>query len=183
MGELLRRPINEEEELGILLPKDAEELFKLVNSSRRHLSKFLPWVEGVDSPSHERAFLLDALDRLAQGAAYHFGIWRVGELCGSISLEIDSLNNSGELGYYLGDRYLGRGIMTRSAEAVLAFGFATLGLNRVEAFVASENIASRRVCLRIGLEYESRSTGALLLHGRYYDRETYRSLASGYLRT
>ena len=181
--EILRSFIYQHEEIGILLPRDADDLFDLIKSSRRHLARFLPWVDAVESVDDERDFIREAVLGLGEGSAYHFGIWVRRQLCGVVSLEVDQLNNSGELGYYLGERFIGRGTATRAGEAVVAFAFANLGLNRVEANVSAHNVTSAMVCQRLGMAMESTARRAILLQGTYYDRQTFRLLASDYLKS
>ena len=181
--EILRSSIYQDEEIGILLSRDADDLFNLVASSRRHLARFLPWVEAIESIDDERDFIRGAILRSSEGSAYHFGIWVHRQLGGVVSLEVDQSNNSGELGYYLGERFVGRGTATRAGEAVVAFAFANLGLNRVEANVSVHNVASAMVCERLGMVMESTARQAFLLQGSYHDRQTFRLLASDYLRS
>ncbi|MBI5668736.1 MAG: GNAT family N-acetyltransferase [Chloroflexi bacterium] len=59
-----------------------------------------------------------------------------------------------ELGYLLAPEWWGQGIATEAAQAVLAFGFTTMGLHSVEAQTAPENIASRRVLEKLGFVQE-----------------------------
>jgi RimJ/RimL family protein N-acetyltransferase len=60
----------------------------------------------------------------------------------------------GELGYWLAKAYRGRGVMTRAVQAVVAYGFATLGLQRLEATAFTHNPASQRVLERAGFTRE-----------------------------
>ncbi|MDA8262652.1 MAG: GNAT family protein [Actinomycetota bacterium] len=175
--EVRKAPIGGGLWLGLLLPVDADELYQLITSSTRHLSPYLPWVERVRSVEDERAFLHDAVCRMADGLAYTVGIWEGESLAGLASLEMDQDNNSAELGYYLGSSFTGRGYMTAAASEVVSWGFSRLGLARVEAHVAVGNQRSRAVCLRMGMAFEGVARGAIRLHGRYLDRETYAAIA------
>ena len=177
---LLRNRISPEVEVGLLLPKDAEELFVLVDGSRRHLSKYLTWADRVSCVQDEEEFLALALVALSVGTGYHFGIWRSNQLAGTVSIEVDQENNSGEIGYFLGQNFLGIGLMTIAALAIVNFGFATLGLMRIGANIAVTNIASRNVCLRVGLLSESVAKKALFLGNKFVDRETFACFADSW---
>src|SRR5215203_5117272 len=45
------------------------------------------------------------------------------ELVGEISLHLDNRKNIGQLGYWVGEPFWGKGIATEAAKAVLKFGF------------------------------------------------------------
>lgn len=59
-----------------------------------------------------------------------------------------------ETGYDLHPAYHGQGIMTEAMQAVLAFGFKTLELHRIEAIIDIHNEASKKLLLRLGFTYE-----------------------------
>ncbi len=50
-----------------------------------------------------------------------------------------------ELGYWLAEPFWGRGIATAAVRAIVPHGFASLPLNRIEAYVYANNPASARV--------------------------------------
>lgn len=59
-----------------------------------------------------------------------------------------------EIGYILAPEWWGQGVAAEAARAVLTFGFATMGLHSVEAQIAPENAASRRVLEKLGFVQE-----------------------------
>ena len=71
---------------------------------------------------------------------------------GCISLEIDDGDNGAELGYWLAKSHWGRGLTTAAAQALVAYGFGTLGLRRLFATTDPENGASQRVLRKCGFE-------------------------------
>jgi RimJ/RimL family protein N-acetyltransferase len=58
------------------------------------------------------------------------------------------------IGYDLATAYWKRGYVTEAVRAIVAHGFATLNLNRIEAFVMPENAASARVLEKLGFTRE-----------------------------
>jgi ribosomal-protein-alanine N-acetyltransferase len=56
----------------------------------------------------------------------------------------------GEIGYDLDRGYWGRGIMTEVLRALISFGFGPMKLNRIEAMVEPENIASIKLLKKNG---------------------------------
>lgn len=74
---------------------------------------------------------------------------------GSCTLwNIDSGFYYAELGYELDPAYWKQGLMAEAASAVVTFGFAELGLHRIEACPLSGNAPSQSLLLRLGFTYE-----------------------------
>jgi RimJ/RimL family protein N-acetyltransferase len=89
----------------------------------------------------------------ARGEAVSFAVCAVGEglALGSITLQrFDWDARRCEIGYYLGAAGRGRGLMTRAVRVVTPWGFAALGLRRLEIHAATGNPASQRVAERAG---------------------------------
>ncbi len=57
--------------------------------------------------------------------------------------------------------------MTEAAGAVVAFGFRTLGLHRIEGRCIEDNIRSRRVMEKVGMKYDGTLREAMLIKGKY----------------
>ncbi|KAB0443880.1 GNAT family N-acetyltransferase [Lysinibacillus fusiformis] len=59
-----------------------------------------------------------------------------------------------EIGYELSEKYWHKGIMSEAMNEVLAIGFNQLGLVRIQAIVAEENIASRKLLTKFNFKEE-----------------------------
>jgi RimJ/RimL family protein N-acetyltransferase len=114
-----------------------------------------------------------------QGASFIFAITRRpdGTLMGGISLMADRENGTAELGYWLGIPHWNRGYATEAAEAVVAYGFETVGLRRIYARYFRHNPASGRVMRKLGMVYEGRNRAAQRRAGRVADEECFGLLA------
>lgn len=75
----------------------------------------------------------------------------------------------GELGYWLAKFYRGQGLMTRAVRAMADYGFATLGLKRIEATAFAHNPTSQRVLERAGLKREGVLAGWHCKNGKLID--------------
>lgn len=77
-----------------------------------------------------------------------------GEAVGGVSLKLERRNPEriGELGYWLGEPYWGRGIMTRAVEQVSEVAFERHGFDQVQATVRASNPASARVLEKAGFQ-------------------------------
>jgi ribosomal-protein-alanine N-acetyltransferase len=91
-------------------------------------------------------------------------------LVGTCGYEVLSpYDKRGEIGYDLARAHWGQGVMKEALQAVIAYGFESLGLNRIQAYVLAEN--ARSIALLRGLHFEVE--GVLREHrwfgGRYRD--------------
>ena len=63
---------------------------------------------------------------------------------------------AGKLGYSINPNYWRRGYGSDVARTLADFGFDTLGLHRISAAIAPDNVASIRVAEGLGMTYEGR---------------------------
>jgi [ribosomal protein S5]-alanine N-acetyltransferase len=77
------------------------------------------------------------------------------------------------LGYWIHPRHWSQGYATEAGRAVLAFGFQTLGAARIEAPVATWNMASRRVLEKLGMTHLRDNPQGLHKHGRWVPEAEY----------
>jgi ribosomal-protein-serine acetyltransferase len=131
--------------------EDAEAVFAEVDQNRERLRDWLPWVDATRSPDDIRAFL----ERCAasDGKQVPFGIYVDGVLAGNVGLTLGELGE-GELGYWIGGSFEGRGLVTRASRAILGYAFEELGLRRMQLCAAAENLRSRAVAERLGMTQE-----------------------------
>jgi RimJ/RimL family protein N-acetyltransferase len=78
-----------------------------------------------------------------------------------------------ELGYELHPDYWGQGYATEAARSLLAFGFQTLGLQRVWAECLPENTGSIHVLERLGMRYTHRLHQHTVMQHRWWDLLVY----------
>ena len=92
-------------------------------------------------------------------------------------------HNRAELFYSLRkEEFKRRGFMTEAVPVVLSFGFTVLGLHRVQALVASDNVPSVRLLDRFGFKKEGILRQDYLVDGNYEDSDCYSLLASEWSR-
>lgn len=101
-----------------------------------------------------------------------------GKLVGAIGLQKDKLNNSAELGFWIGKPYWGKGYATEAGKRVIRYAFSEIGLNRVEAKHFVENKASNRVLEKLGMQFEGLHRQAIHKWDRYVDVKWYAILHS-----
>ncbi|MDP9240743.1 MAG: GNAT family N-acetyltransferase, partial [Actinomycetota bacterium] len=82
---------------------------------------------------------------------------------------IDELNGSAAAGYWLAPEARGSRYAAEALAALAAWGFAELGLERIELHAAEGNIASQRTALRAGFRREGRQRRAARCGGETVD--------------
>lgn len=73
------------------------------------------------------------------------------------------------LGYWMGEQFAGKGIMTRSVALILPFVFDSLNLHRIEAACLPDNTASRRVLSANGFREIGIAENYLQINGEWRD--------------
>lgn len=96
------------------------------------------------------------------------------EVVGVISLDnVDFEHRHGEIGYWLGKKYRGKGLMVEAGKLVLNFAFKKLKLHRVDAGVFSDNLASQKVLKKLGFKKEGVRRHWRFKFGRWRDDVMY----------
>jgi ribosomal-protein-alanine N-acetyltransferase len=85
----------------------------------------------------------------------------------------DNENNSIEVGYDIMKEYCNKGIMKEALIAIINIAFYKKGLNRIQAFVSIENIASYRLLEKLGFKREGIIRDKHYFRGKYYDHFCY----------
>jgi ribosomal-protein-alanine N-acetyltransferase len=94
-------------------------------------------------------------------------------LVGGGILRPDLDHQHAELGYWIGVPHWGNGYATEAARELIRYGFEDLGLHRIYASHSSNNPASGKVLIKVGMKHEGRMRGHLLKWGEYQDLEFY----------
>lgn len=138
---------------------DAESLVPLANDPyiARYLSHVFPqpytradaerWIREQDADELPGQFAIEVEGELAGGIGFIVG---TGERVGTASL-----------GYWLGRRYWGRGVMSEAVQCATKWAFETLRVRRVWANVMAPNIGSIRVLEKAGYTLEAKMTLAI----------------------
>ncbi|MBU2954261.1 GNAT family N-acetyltransferase [Marinobacter sp. F3R08] len=174
--------IDQSLEMQLLCLNHKAELFDLIEANREHLRKWLPWVDGTRSPADTESFIRSAISQYESGNNPHYAIFYGSTLCGACGFHpFDIKNGVGSLGYWLGHRYSGKGIMALCVKALVEHGFRECGLSRIEIACATGNTRSRRIPERLGFEYDGVLRDNEFLNGRYVDQAIYSMQASAFL--
>ena len=112
---------------------------------------------------------------MSKGSKTNFAIDVDGRAVGDIGLTMqgDLLRRSAELGYWLGEEYWGRGIMTEAVRLVTDYAFKSFDINRIYAGIIEYNAASGRVLEKNGYACEGRLRKAYTKEEKMSDQLIY----------
>lgn len=152
----------------------ATALASLVQQNTEHLQAYLPAVVSLSSIEAAADHLRFAAERAAKAETFEWNLFVDGTLCGSVRLkDIDKSDRKAEIGYFIGQRFTGKGIVSSAVFTVLEFCFGSLNLNRIELRCASGNEPSKRVAERLGFVCEGILPQGEVLGGVFVDQHVY----------
>ena len=88
-------------------------------------------------------------------------------------LGTDIARLTAEMGYWLGEQYWGRGLMTRAVQAASEWALDEYKLTRIFAMVFSHNVGSVRVLEKAGFEREGTMRRSAIKNGVVLDQVLY----------
>lgn len=94
---------------------------------------------------------------------------------------VDSKNHFAEIEYCIGEEFQRRGYATEAAKAVIAYGFDSIGLHKVQICTKTVNEPSKRVIEKCGLTYEGTLRDYFYMDGGYVGRLYFSILRDEYL--
>ncbi|MDR2966669.1 MAG: GNAT family N-acetyltransferase [Methanobacteriaceae archaeon] len=100
-----------------------------------------------------------------------FAIEIEGEAAGAIAItpQEEFERKSGELGYWIAEKYWNNGIASSAIEKIVDYGFKTFDIDRIYATPFIENKASQRVLIKSGFKQESESKVTIIKNNEPYD--------------
>jgi len=156
-----------------------DELFQLIDSNRNYLRQWNPWLDVMQSRAAVEKLVAAWLQQFENRRGFCAGIWFDGHLCGTIHhLNVDWLNRTTALTYWLDETHQGKGIMTESCRAIVSHAFETWKLNRITIECATDNARSRAIPERLGFKLEGIVREAEWLYDHYVDHALYGLLRS-----
>ena len=118
--------------------------------------RFMPW--GPNTEEDTRNFLRGAEEKWNADpiTEYEFAITlKDGKVIGGCGIYLNKERDTAMLGWILHRAFWHRGYMTEAANAMMKYGFGTLGLHRIWASCNADNAASFHVMERLGMRLEA----------------------------
>ena len=153
---------------------DAEKIYNLIDNSRSYLKEWLPWLDTSTKVEDTKEFIQGSLRGYVENKSMTAVILYKEEIVGLVSFNsINWSNKTAYIGYWLGQEYQGRGIMTKAVRALTDYAFNQLKLNKVEIRAAVENKKSRYIPERLGFVKEGTIRQAEWLYDHFVDHIVY----------
>ncbi len=156
----LRYPRIEDLEEYLGMSRESERFHRGLIKMSRNREEFEAFLARNEKPENECFLIIRQSDEAIAGMINLSQIF-YGPFCNAY------------LGYGLGVRFTGGGLMTEAVALVLRFAFKDLKLHRVEANVQPENVPSIAVLKRCGFTREGFSRKYLKVGGRWRDHERF----------
>ncbi|MEG9298489.1 GNAT family protein [Mangrovibacillus sp. Mu-81] len=166
--------VDEDLSLKLVDLNDSDDMFRLVDSSRKHLKEWLGWVDYTKKVEDTKEFIQGCMRSYAENKSMNTVILFKGEVVGTAGYNsIDWSNKTAYIGYWLHEDYQGNGIMTRVAKALMDYAFEFHNLNKVDIRAAVENKKSRSIPERLGFVQEGIIRQAEWLYDHFVDHVVY----------
>lgn len=151
------------------------EMWEAIDTNRLFLRRYLFWVDKTRSSEDVAAATRHFNESWAAQTKFAYVLIdkHSQKLLGSIDVhDIDLINRTAAVGYWLREDKTGFGYMSDAVETLTKAVFAK-GIRRLEITCDSLNRASAGVALRNGFEYEGTQREAIYTYGEFHDREVY----------
>jgi ribosomal-protein-serine acetyltransferase len=135
----------------------------------------LPWIDGVKSVSDAQAMIVSYQKTFQAGKTLDLGIKYNGQWVGSIGFnDLVSEIGTGPIGFWMGESFQGKGIMTDVVRALTSYGFEKLKLKDVVIHCAVNNVRSRNIPDRLGFFESGMIKNGEWLYNHFVDLIVYR---------
>ncbi len=160
---------------------DAERFLNLAAANIERLSHALGVWDPPKTVEDRRKLMAEDLKSVQNGDRHWWMIESEGQLAGAIDIHrIHHRVRQGFVGYWLGAAFTGRGIMTRSLQAVIDWAFTERKLIRIEIQSSIENRASCAVPERLGIRRESIRRQSHIVKDQTLDMASYAAFANNW---
>lgn len=161
-GEVTIRPIR---------LRDTRVLERELAGNRAWLRNWEATNPGGPAPIDARGLIRSLLAHARTGSAVPFAIEVGGEFAGQLNVSgmaFGSLS-SASIGYWVAERFAGRGVTPTAVALATDYCFFQLGLHRMEICIRPENAPSLRVVEKLGFRYEGLRRRYIHINGDWRD--------------
>ncbi|MGF3056817.1 GNAT family N-acetyltransferase [Microbacterium sp. YY-01] len=157
--------------IRLIRQRDARVLQRELEQNRQWLQ---PWEATLPTASVSidmRVGIRRLLQQYRDGNSYPFVMLYNGEVVGQLSIwgVMRGSLCSATIGYWISERWAGRGITPTAVALATDLAFSQLGLHRIEICIRPENVASVRVVQKLGFRYEGLRPSYIHIDGDWRD--------------
>ncbi|WP_328730796.1 GNAT family N-acetyltransferase [Streptomyces caniferus] len=170
-------------ELRPLEPWNAGEYLAHMDRGREYIGRFIALADRSADLASATAFLQSYADKAAADSGRLYGIWADGVLVGGVLFKtFDAESGNCEVGCWLEQAAVGRGLITRAIRVLIDWAVEQRGMHRVEWVASSGNTASINVAKRLGMVRDAVLRESNLYRGVRHDMEIWSVLARDWRR-
>lgn len=171
---MFKAKVDDELDLCLVNEQHASRYVELITQNYDYLSRWLPWPAHSLTEEDSKKFIKRSLHIYADGTGMDCAIEYKKVIVGNIGYNnIDHNIGVTEIGYWLGEKYQGKGIVTRSCRYLMNHALSKMGLDKVQISVATENVRSRSICERLGMNLEGIITNRERVKDKVLDHAIY----------
>lgn len=162
--------------IKLVLPeiRQAQALYEIITHDRAKLSQFLPWAGHIEKVADEVTFIKAMREDTAHYKKLVLVVMVNNEPAGMIDLHNVKLKNeSAEIGYWLGQKFQGNGIMTEVVRKLVDISFSELGFHQIKLLVDHDNQPSRAIAQRLNFKHVALLKDEVKHHGKFCDMDLY----------
>jgi ribosomal-protein-serine acetyltransferase len=157
-----------------LMPVEAsqtKQLYEAIIESKDEIAPWMEWMHPGYSMAETEQWVAHCQKAWEADSMFGFTIFeeRTGQILGGCSIHNKPVHRNGMMGYWIRTSRTKQGFATEAAALLAQFGFAQLGLIRIEIIVAASNTASQRVAEKVGALREGLLRNRLLIRGEKFD--------------
>src|SRR5690606_28113948 len=153
---------------------NVEGFFNLIVRNRNHLGRWMDWVMNHQELSDTSNHIMWIRQQLAQRRQFATQIYYQGKIAGSIGLTIHDWHaGHGEIGYWLGEAFTGKGIATRAARAMRDFPLNAPRLHQLVIRGSVGNGNRTDMAKRLGDDYGGVQDKQRRVRGEYSDYDAH----------
>ncbi|MFC9984330.1 GNAT family N-acetyltransferase [Microbacterium keratanolyticum] len=142
--------------IRLVRTRDARVLQQELLSNRAWLHRWEATLPGAQVGFDMRVSIRRLLQQYRDGGGYPFVMEYEGEVAGQLNIWGVARGSlcSATIGYWVSERFAGRGITPTAVALATDLAFTELDLHRMEICIRPENVASVRVVQKLGFRYE-----------------------------
>ena len=161
--------------LRLIRPRDARTLQRELLANRAWLQPWEATIPGGITSFDMRLSIRRLLQQHRDGIGYPFVMEYDGEIAGQLNVWGVARGSlcSATIGYWVSERFAGRGITPTAVALATDAAFEQYGLHRMEICIRPENAASLRVVQKLGFRYEGLRRRYIHIDGDWRDHHAF----------
>ncbi|MGM7668312.1 GNAT family N-acetyltransferase [Microbacterium sp. A93] len=158
-------------ELRLVRTRDARVLQQELLQNRAWLQRWEATIPNGVASFDMRLGIRRLLQQYRDGGGYPFVVEYDGEIAGQLNVWGVSRGSlcSATIGYWVSERFAGRGITPAAVALATDAAFREYGLHRMEICIRPENTASLRIVQKLGFRYEGLRRRYIHIDGDWRD--------------